>query len=472
MAARVVRITSGETKVKMLSRAVSYRRHRRGLTLVEMLVAMAVSLILILGIAQLFQYVGESVADGRATIEMAGQLRGAAYRLQEDLEGLTIPVRPWPDAASGMGYIEIMEGLFAQDAKPTAADTTLGDWDDVFACTTRSTQRPFVGQILGTLVPRADGRFDVVVDPNNPVVTTIQSQLAEVVCWTRLDDKNGNLVRDFGENYVLHRREFLIRPDLVFDANHNNLNRAQFLNVNDVSIRRDFVNNVWLPNSLADLTKRENRFAHNLAVGFPYPIDVTMLTPKADITIPLGPGFNSFRQGEDVMLSQVVGFDLKVYDVLAPWRADPSGEALVPGDPGFGAAPPAVIGRGAFVDLFYRWDPTTMMIDPALAAVTSVFSGVPNPRSGLSPPNVAPTYCSWSLSYEHDGIDQNNNTVVDEGTNGFDDDTANGVDDAGERETSPPYPVPLRGMRMQIRIIENDTRQVRQVTVTSDFTPE
>ena len=49
---------------------------------------------------------------------------------------------------------------------------------------------------------------------------------------------------------------------------------------------------------------------------------------------------------------------------------------------------------------------------------------------------------------------------------------ANGVDDVGERETSPPYPVPLRGIQVRLRIIDRDTRQVRQMTVSSDFIPE
>ena len=76
------------------------------------------------------------------------------------------------------------------------------------------------------------------------------------------------------------------------------------------------------------------------------------------------------------------------------------------------------------------------------------------------------------MFYEHDGIDQDGNGIIDQGTNGFDDDNANGVDDVGERETSPPYPVPLRGIQVRLRIIDRDSRQVRQMTVTSDFIPE
>jgi hypothetical protein len=49
------------------------------------------------------------------------------------------------------------------------------------------------------------------------------------------------------------------------------------------------------------------------------------------------------------------------------------------------------------------------------------------------------TYDTWTLGYERDGINQNQNVDIDEGTNGLDDDNANGVDDTREREniTSP-----------------------------------
>ena len=81
------------------------------------------------------------------------------------------------------------------------------------------------------------------------------------------------------------------------------------------------------------------------------------------------------------------------------------------------------------------------------------------------------------MFYEHDGIDQDGNGIIDQGTNGFDDVNANGVnangvDDVGERETSPPYPAALRGIQVRLRIIDRDSRQVRQMTVSSDFIPE
>ena len=82
-----------------------------------------------------------------------------------------------------------------------------------------------------------------------------------------------------------------------------------------------------------------------------------------------------------------------------------------------------------------------------------------------------------ATSYERDGTNQDfasegMATIFDEGTDGLDNDGINGVDDPGERETSPPYPVPLRGIQVTIRLYEPGTRQVRQATVGADFIQE
>jgi hypothetical protein len=58
---------------------------------------------------------------------------------------------------------------------------------------------------------------------------------------------------------------------------------------------------------------------------------------------------------------------------------------------------------------------------------------------------------------------------------GFDDGPSPGqygVDSAADRLTSPPYPAPLRGVQIKIRVYEPSTRQVREITVTESFTPD
>jgi hypothetical protein len=93
-------------------------------------------------------------------------------------------------------------------------------------------------------------------------------------------------------------------------------------------------------------------------------------------------------------------------------------------------------------------------------------------------------YDTWALSYERDGINQDNDTETDEGTDGLDTQIPNpnpppafiydqkGVDNAEERETAPPYASPLRGIQIKVRLYEPGTRQARQATVGADFLPE
>ena len=95
-------------------------------------------------------------------------------------------------------------------------------------------------------------------------------------------------------------------------------------------------------------------------------------------------------------------------------------------------------------------------------------------------------FTAWSFHYENDGVDEDNDKVVDQGTNGLDDpglyydpvsnsiikDVRNGPDDVGERETAPPYDKPLRGIQVILRVYEHDSRQIRQVSVDQHFVPE
>jgi hypothetical protein len=73
------------------------------------------------------------------------------------------------------------------------------------------------------------------------------------------------------------------------------------------------------------------------------------------------------------------------------------------------------------------------------------------------------------------GEDTNGNNVldgdslIDEGTNGLDDNNDGIPDDPAERETSPPYPVPLRGIEVRIRCIEPTTKEIRQITIRHAF---
>ena len=87
-------------------------------------------------------------------------------------------------------------------------------------------------------------------------------------------------------------------------------------------------------------------------------------------------------------------------------------------------------------------------------------------------------YDTYSTHYETVALTpQPTGTTPGQAVNGFDDDgdgivddiVYNGVSTAGENITAPPYPIPLRGIQVKIRVFEPDSRQVREVTVVQDF---
>ena len=475
------------------------RRIRLAFTLVEMLVATVLTLLLVLALSQAIQVVSTTVAANRVTLEMASRVRGVALRWQQDVQGCTVPVRPWPQQGSNYGYLEYFEGPASDldadhdgtpDAVQPGADTSMGDVDDYLALTVRSPDGVFfVGRVWGALQPLTNGTTRVATGAGvHDRWSTIQSRDAEVIWWLQLQPDGTR---------TLHRRVLLVRPDLRFFGVVHTLSHQQFFNMNDVSARYERAH--WEANSLADLSRRENRYGHNRASGFPFRLDPSLVLPLADL-VWAGGGVTVYsnRLGEDVMLANVKAFDLRVFDPLAViQRENVSGDAVSPGDPGFSASG-TPIGLGAYVDLAYGWKlnlPT---------AFGSSFFAPPHFRSGLTQMSGSavtaayPTYDTWTFDYEHDGLDQdgdgesgspvfmgmkqangmdnNGNGLVDEnideGTNGLDDDGVNGVDDVGERETSPPYPVALRGLQVRIRVIEPSSRQVRQETITASFVPE
>ena len=197
------------------------------------------------------------------------------------------------------------------------------------------------------------------------------------------------------------------------------------------------------------------------------------------------------RQGEDLMLGNVLAFDVRVFDPAAPLVQVPpppaNGTVLEPSDQGW-TNPTAladIVGFGAYVDL--GWEP--FYPRPAIAANVPETQFQFQRQAGWHPLNTSvgfpAIYDTWSFHYEHDGLDQDdtsgndnvsdfnpNTGLTDEGTNGLDDNNQDGVDDFLERETSPPYPVPLRGMQVILRIYDPDTRQIRQATVNRSFVPQ
>ena len=440
------------------------------MTLVEMLVATAITLILMAAVAQVFAAFSGAMSNGRSILETDARLRNVARRLRDDLNGVTTQMLPPRTPDQGEGYFEIIEGPLNdyQDASNSGAALVSGttevcptDIDDVLLFTTRDTDSPFVGRLLAG---------------------TAESSTAEVAWFARPTPGTSNPV-----TYTLYRKQLLVMgyvgtaPFLASGnqlALPNNWSWESYFTDDpsvtsqtspcDISARREKIPSTFdrlVPNTLSDLTRRESRFLHNSngdteGNSFPYPF-VSHLTT----TPPDGLVFDDTpRAGEDIILSNVLAFDVRVFDPAAPIGLSPSeGTAIVPGDTGFSAGGS---GSGAYVDLGHSATTNSLLnADPLFSAAKAV--DVTNNK------NLPRTYCTWSTHYEANGIDEDGDGTTDEGTDGLDSSTPLNslVDESSEQETSPPYPYPLRGIEVRIRVYEPKSQQVRQVTVRHTFVP-
>ncbi|MCA9149806.1 MAG: prepilin-type N-terminal cleavage/methylation domain-containing protein [Planctomycetales bacterium] len=481
---------------------------QRGVTLIELMISVALTLLIVLAIVRVFDLLGTNVTDSRAILELSAQLRSATQQLQQDVDRITVRPRPPIDEMTSPGYLEIIEGLrsdrdndgdFVIDTDvvndpvpdvfvlqplsdydltggvPDPADVidaqflnlvrgVLGDTDDVLMMTVRSTGEPFRGRFQG-----APGGV-------------LESPLAEIVWWVDRVPRPTGITE-----LTLIRRVLLISPEAEVWLRNNPIavNPASpynFFADNDISGRPEWheATGRYLiqGNRLEDLSDRKNRFAHwanplthrppggQFEPNFPHRLNRLYLTRASDLT--------------DVIATDVMGFDLRVYDPLAPTvRATPNTQVmLTPIDPGYVALAstvltanpdPQLFSLGAYVDLGYGINvPVTF---------NSHFATGAHPRSGLSVvsgsfnPLAPRVYDTWTRLYERNGLDDNRNGVIDEGRDGLDQNAPLNftTDDQLESETMPPYLAPLRGFEAVIRLRDAGSNQVRQASTVADF---
>ncbi|MFL2861420.1 MAG: type II secretion system protein J [Pirellulales bacterium] len=204
--------------------SASKQNDRRGMTLIEMLIATAVSLILMAAVAQVFAAFSGAMSNGRSILETDSRLRNVARRLRDDLNGATTQMLPPRTPDQGEGYFEIIEGpindLFGYTSEDLNANGTFqagaeetgdgtgtnrlnanangvldvpalkvstdlsGDIDDVLLFTTLSKTTPFVGR-----------------SPTG----TFESQTAEVAWFVRPTSNTSN-----PQTYTLYRKQLLV----------------------------------------------------------------------------------------------------------------------------------------------------------------------------------------------------------------------------------------------------------------------
>ncbi|MDB4331868.1 prepilin-type N-terminal cleavage/methylation domain-containing protein [bacterium] len=245
----------------------------KAFTLVEMLVAMAVTLLMMVALARAFSYVGRQVQESRAVTQLTSELRDVTARIHSDLKQCTVKMQANRGLeADQNGYFMYYEGpltdatssLFRVDASsgnPVLPDARYGDCDDYLAFT--AVAKPgqwFRGKVprflLGQKDPANYPGYLPPVDPNDPNdpafqdLVVIESKYAEIVYfaspeyyadspstpWPTFVDndgtidinRNGSVDGDevgngFPDRLRIHRRVLLIRPDLNLTASDGQL---------------------------------------------------------------------------------------------------------------------------------------------------------------------------------------------------------------------------------------------------------
>jgi type II secretory pathway pseudopilin PulG len=259
-------------------------------TLIELMVALAITMIMMTAVITLFANVTTTVSNSRALIEISERLRTARNRLQLDLAGHTATTIPPLRPEDGEGYLEIIEGpntdsgsyapnsfvspplspfggvpnpinstsiAYAGSFATGSANDLMGDADDVLMLTVRSQGEPFVGWAAGGVLT--------------------ESGTAEVIWYAVPNgrslpgDNTGALNGAPVQLYTLYRRVLLVAPLFVpsgvaFTGNTPK-SISQFYNQFDLSVRSNSTTGNAVGNSLTDLTARENRFLHPFQVA-------------------------------------------------------------------------------------------------------------------------------------------------------------------------------------------------------------
>jgi prepilin-type N-terminal cleavage/methylation domain-containing protein len=354
------------------------RSGRQGFTLLEVMIATAVTLLMMLSLAQIFKVIGDSMKQGRAVLELNNRLRSVVYRLRTDLDRLTAFPEPPADPSTATGYLQIFDGSLTDfsTSNISLAHSRFGDVDDIFMATIRAGDVWFTGKvpayILAQRAPNSAADIQMV---------TIASQYAEVAVFaqpapgtstsgTNFKDSDG--LSGFPDSFRLHYRTLLIRPDLnlstgllpggtfgpeswtICRPEGNGLpsplsDMAKAHQQCDLSIRRVFDPSTpatgidpVAANSLEDLVDPANRFAHvqvpisgtrsttmpllalDVALGVTTAIVDTTTTPNAQYNNAFEPtGGGSIQVGSGflhpafVLRGDRTGEDLLGSDILA-----------------------------------------------------------------------------------------------------------------------------------------------------------
>ncbi len=221
-------------------------RARKGYTLIEVMIAVTLTLILMYALAAIFGRVTSIMTQTQDILSMTNNLRAAKDRLREDLENLTVPYLKAPTSRYGffsysegqgnalgfLGYEAAASGVFYAtnsrtmntygnfERRRVSPDNTVGDTDDILSFTVRAPAgKWFRGRCFKELPDdTALSDYAASIDDN---IEMIESEYAEVIWFLR--------------GTTLYRRVLLIIPDNVLEERLKSLNRYIQYNFADLA---------------------------------------------------------------------------------------------------------------------------------------------------------------------------------------------------------------------------------------------
>ena len=163
---------------------------RSGFTLIEVLLAVTLGLVLMLGVVQMFAMVGNFVTGSQGLMELDQKVRSAQIMLQNDLVRYTSRMTIPAELNSGDGYFRIDEN--SSTVATTSQDTRLtnfynnltgilGDNDDVLTFTIPDLDSPFIGRNGTNVVHSPDAEVkwfvfhDTTTDPTTHILKLYRS---------------------------------------------------------------------------------------------------------------------------------------------------------------------------------------------------------------------------------------------------------------------------------------------------------
>ncbi len=305
--------------------------HRAGFTLIEVMVATAITLVLMASVASIFAFVTGGINDSRATLEMVDALRHSKNMLQADLNGLTAPLTPPLNPDSELGYFEYIEGpqgpiycptgtiagvygggtapavsgLYSFSGQYYPQEEAAGDTDDILMFTTRALEGSFACRWHGTGIKES---------PYAEVCWFLRGSILyrrQLLVIGGVGVQEGNDFISYASNYFNDYYDCSMHPeggpcDPIFRGpmGGNNPSYTGPLSDNSsgagggggggVTEGPNYL--VVRSNSLGDLTKRENRYGHQ---PFRYPYDARFWGRTTTSVAQAGMGLPTLNESTD-----------------------------------------------------------------------------------------------------------------------------------------------------------------------------